>query len=184
MQGFTLIELVIVVLVLGILAGLAQPMLSKSVTDARLRAAASEVATALEYARATAINSGRACRVEFDVNAETVVVSQVVHDAIDELNDSGEDELDEWDVDDSGIWSYSTMDNPLHPGTPYVIDFDAKPVFGGVDIVSALFGASNVLVDFDALGAASEDGLIVIGFGGRTANISVDDASGRVTTSL
>ena len=179
MRGFTLLELLIVVVVLGILAGLAFPVLAKSVTDARLRGAVSEVATALRYAKASAMNTGRRCRVVFDVAGETLEVSQVVHENIDELKDTNESELDEWDVDDVDLWIWVQMDNPMHPGVPYEVDFGAAEAFGGVDIVSATFGTGTT-VEFDARGTASDDGTVVIGFGGRQASIQVDDESGRI----
>ena len=182
MRGFTLLELLIVVLVLGILAGLAFPVMAKSVTDARLRGAVSEVATALRYARASAMNTGRTCRVVFAVGAakETLEVSQVVHGKIDKLKDTNLSELNESDVDDVDLWNWVQMDNPMHPGTPYTIDFRAAEAFGGVDIVSATFGTGTT-VEFNARGTASDDGTIVIAFGGRQASIQVDDESGRIS---
>ncbi len=183
MHGFTLLELLIVMLVLGILAGLAFPVLAKSVTDARLRGAVSEVATALRYAKASAMSTGRTCRVVFAVGAskETAEVSQVVHGKIDKLKDTGLSEMDDGEVDDAALlWNWEQMDNPIHPGAPYTIDFLAAEAFGGVDIVSATFGAGTT-VEFDARGAASDDGTVVIGFGGRQASIQVDDESGRIS---
>lgn len=180
MRGFTLLELLIVVLVLGILAGLAFPVMAKSVTDARLRGAVSEVATALRYAKASAMNTGRTCRVVFDVAGETLEVSQVVHEKIDKLKDTNLSEIDDGEVDDPGLWAWEQMDNPMHPGVPYEIDFRAAEAFGGVDIVSATFGTGTT-VEFDARGAASDEGTVVIGFGGRQASIQVDDESGRIS---
>ena len=112
MRGFTLLELLIVVLVLGILAGLAFPVLVTSVTDARLRGAVSEVATALRYAKASAMNTGRRCRVVFDVVDETLEVSQVVHENIDELKAKNQSELDELEVDDVDVWIWVPFGNP------------------------------------------------------------------------
>lgn len=56
--GFTLIEMVIVVAVIGILAGLGSPLLGNFFQDLRLKAAARDTADAFHLARVEAIRTG------------------------------------------------------------------------------------------------------------------------------
>jgi len=182
MRGFTLLELLIIVLIIGVLAGLAQPVLTRSVTHVFLEGATSEVATALRYARATAINTGRSTRVVFDAANETVEVSQVVHANMTDLLDTGQSELDEVDVDDPSVWSYIVMDHPMMAGEPYSLDFGATEEYGGLDIVSAVFGAGEA-VDFDSSGFASEDGVVTIDFAGVQSGIKVYSDTGTILVS-
>lgn len=55
-RGFTLVELLIVLVIGGLMLSVVPPLFSKGVTGVELRAAAREVAAALRYARSRAIN--------------------------------------------------------------------------------------------------------------------------------
>lgn len=57
--ALSLIELTIVILILGILAAVASPKLADSVRGSRLRAAANQIASHVDYIRRVAINEGR-----------------------------------------------------------------------------------------------------------------------------
>jgi type II secretion system protein H len=65
--AFTLIEMVIVLLVIGILAAVAAPKLSNSIRQQSVNAAAKKIAADLELARRTAKSSGASIAVQFDV---------------------------------------------------------------------------------------------------------------------
>ena len=58
-HALSLIELTIVILILGILAAVATPRLADSVRGSRLRAAANQIASHVDYIRRVAINEGR-----------------------------------------------------------------------------------------------------------------------------
>jgi general secretion pathway protein H len=70
-RGFTMIELVAVILVIGLVAALAPPMFSSGVTAAEHRAATRQVAQVLRYARTEAVAKRMDVGVEFDLEART-----------------------------------------------------------------------------------------------------------------
>ena len=61
--GFTMVEVMIVVLILSVLAVAGIPALNSSLDHARLSSAAEEAVNALQYAQLTAMTSGRPTRV-------------------------------------------------------------------------------------------------------------------------
>jgi len=75
--GYTLVELLIVVLMLGIMVMAAAPGLNSGLNDARLSGAAEEVVTALEFAQMTAATSGSRTRVTIDAAMDTIIVERL-----------------------------------------------------------------------------------------------------------
>jgi general secretion pathway protein H len=67
-SGFTLMELIVVLAILGALAALVTPSFSRTVASARLRSAASDVRTALARGRALAVAAARERAVTFDLS--------------------------------------------------------------------------------------------------------------------
>ncbi len=63
--GFTIIELLIVIFIFMILAGLVAPVFGRGIRQARMNTAAAQVATALRRARSLAINNGSMYGVRF-----------------------------------------------------------------------------------------------------------------------
>ncbi len=66
-RAFTLIEMVVVVMVMGILAGIAAPKYSEMLSTARLDTASKRVAADLRFARAEALRTSRPQTIEFDI---------------------------------------------------------------------------------------------------------------------
>lgn len=66
--GFTLVELIVVLAILGALAALAVPSFSRTIASARLRAGATEVRATLARARALAVLGGQVRSVVFDLD--------------------------------------------------------------------------------------------------------------------
>ena len=73
-QGFTLVELVVVVAVTGIVATAAVPSLSGLVDTQRISGVASELASDLQYARAQAVQRNQGVRVSFNADAGCYVI--------------------------------------------------------------------------------------------------------------
>ncbi len=72
--GFTLIEIVIVMLLMGIIVSISLPAITTTLKDTRLRGAADEVVIALEYAQLTAMTSGLKTRVAVSPTFDTIYV--------------------------------------------------------------------------------------------------------------
>lgn len=168
-----MIEIVIIVLITGIIAAAALPLMNSALSENKLQAAASEINAALEFAQFSAMTSGMPCRVTIDDAAETVLVEQIEYTA----NFLGsETQLAEADVEGN---AYVAMTHPLRPGKTYSFDVGAAQ---RVDIVSAAFGAGNVVV-FDELGAPSEGGGFTLNFGDFQGSWTVDALTGKIEQS-
>ncbi len=63
-RGFTLIELIIVLLIVAVLAAVGVPMLSEFVADQRVRTTASDIVGEIAFARAKAIEQSRRVYIE------------------------------------------------------------------------------------------------------------------------
>ncbi len=123
-RGFTLLELLVVVTVLGVVAMVVIPRVASHGDGQKLTLAAAELANALRFARSEALRTGAECRVEIDPAVETFRV-----------------------VDAGG----TTLFHPVSK-QPFVTDLGALPMAGGVDIVSVGGSAGLVRVNFCARG--------------------------------
>lgn len=91
-HGFTLIEMMAVVLIFGLLAGLLAPRVN-AITGRRLRGEAEDLAAQLELARQRAIVTGVPHRVLIDVESAGYRVEWLVSEASEEAADEGELDL-------------------------------------------------------------------------------------------
>lgn len=174
--GFSLLELMIVVLILGLVATIALPSLKSGVDQSRLAAATQEIVTALEYARLFALTTGAQSRVTIDHTSDTVRVQRFKNTA----NFLGsETELPKASVEGG---SFVAMAHPFSRGTDYTTVFSNEERFEGVDIASFVSGASN-FITFGVLGAPSAEATTTLSLGTRQVTITVNGATGTVTTS-
>jgi len=155
-RGFTLVEAVIVVLILGIVATVAVPGMNDFFTDEKINAAADSVVTAVYYARNMSISTGVNHRVSFDTTSDSFSVEKY----------TGGEPPDE---------TFATVENPLTK-RDYVVTFDETANADGMDLDSAVFGADS-FVRFDNLGAPVQTGHVVILYGGRQRTMSVTATS-------
>ena len=160
-RGFTFVEVVIVVLILGIMTTLALPAMNDFLRDETINAATDAVGTAVYYARTTAITTGVNHRVSFDTATDSFQVERY----------TGGTPPDE---------TFEIVQNPVTK-RDYAMSFDDGPVGQGVDLTFAAFG-SDAYVIFDNLGAPVTTGGVVLEYGGKGRKIGVTATSCEISS--
>ena len=77
-KGFSLIEVIVVLLITSLAIALVAPSLSRFSSTVELKAAAKKVSTILRYYRSEAINQGKVYQIFFDSDLNEVSVQPVV----------------------------------------------------------------------------------------------------------
>jgi type II secretion system protein H len=72
--GFTLVELLVVLVIMVVMSGVVTVAMGPSLRDARMRSACRMVVSSLNYARSYAATSGKPARVIFDNKGQSVAV--------------------------------------------------------------------------------------------------------------
>jgi len=175
-KGFTFIEIVIVLLVMGIMATMALPSLQSGLETSKLSAAAGEIAAALEYAQLAAMTTGQQVRITVDAGADSLLVERFT---ITGNIMAGAAQLPQADIETGG---FTNMAHPTRRGEDYRIVFADEDRLNGVDIAAAVFGGGGSIT-FDPVGTPSDGGTVTLSLGGGTATVTVDSLTGRVTTS-
>lgn len=153
--GYTMVEVMLVLLILGIVSSVAVPTIKSSLDEMKIDGAAREVVSALSYAQSLAIQEGVTHGVKFNKPLEKFHCYKISPGA--------------------GII------NPLEK-KPYVIDFTVDRHFQGVEIVSAAFVPGNKdWIEFNALGESSGTGSVVIGYSGSQRTINVTGLLGALS---
>ena len=76
-KGFSLVEVIVVLLIIGLTTALVTPSLSRFSSTVELKAAAKKVSAILRYYRSEAINQGKVYQVFFDSDLNEVRVQPV-----------------------------------------------------------------------------------------------------------
>lgn len=154
-DGFTLVEVMVVVVILGFIAMLAVSNFSSSLNEKKVSGAADEIADALRHARSEAMKSGRNFRV--DINTDTELIEIV-------------------DVDEAAVIRHPVSRQP------YRIDLTTAALLKGVDIEAVNSATGLTPVIFDKYGRTSSDATIDLSSGGQAKHVHVDAVTGRVST--
>ena len=175
-DGFTLVETLIIMFILGIVVTLAIPTLQSGVAESKLAGASGEITVALEYAQLVAMTSGNQTRVTIDAANNTILVEryEISGDIMGTATEIAENDID------SG--AFATVPHPASRGKDYNIIFADEDRFDGVNIVSATFGGGQT-VTFDAMGVPSNGGTVTLSLGSEQVILTVDALSGKVTSS-
>ena len=174
--GFTLVEALVIIFILGIVTALAIPTLQSGLAESKLAGASGEITVALEYAQLVAMTSGSQTRVTIDAANDTILVERFT---ISGDITGGAAEIAENDIE-SG--AFATVAHPASRGKDYNIIFADEDRFDGVDIASATFGGGQT-VTFDAMGVPSNGGTVTLSLGSNQVSVTVDALSGKVTSS-
>ena len=167
-KGFSLLDLLIVIMILGILGVFLAPQLHSTLNEARLNEATGELVSGLHYAQSLAVTHQRPFGLAANVaeNWFRVFDHQYRTDA--SPHHSGTPPVD----------GYGVVLNPLDKKW-YTLDFDTTHQYEGVSIDSA--PASGGMISFYADGHSSAaDSVFVLVFGGEQRTITVDGTTGRI----
>lgn len=173
--GFTFMEILIVLLLMGIVLMIGWPALNTAMGDFRLSAAAEEAVIALEFAQLTA-TSGQKTQVTIDSTDDKIEVKK--YKANVDLFD-GSSQYSAAGVE-GGSFIYAG--NPMNKGTDYMITLADENRFRGVIITASDFGAGNE-VTFNSIGTPSKGGTVTLALGNRQMVVTLDALSGQITVS-
>lgn len=171
MDGFTLFELLIVLLITAILTMLGWPALNAFMGDYRLGAAAEEIVNALEFAQLTAV-AGQQTEVTISATTKKIDVKQFKPTA--NLLD-GSASYTAADVEGG---SFAYLENPMNKGTDYTITLPNESRFSGVDIFASAFDSP---VTFDSTGTPSKGGTVTLTLSDRQKVVTLNAVTGRMS---
>ena len=168
-NGFTLMECMIAVLILGIVAMAGIPQFNGMIRDARLNEAAAELVSGLQYARSLAVEHRRPFGLKADSSGNWFAVfdGRYRNDPNAHLNDV------------PPVEDYGVVFHPLSK-TPYTKDLDT--IYDGVQISSTAPAGGEIRFYPD--GHSSETAShFVIQLGDEQRTISVDGTTGQISAS-
>jgi type II secretion system protein H len=166
-KGFSLLDLLIVLMILGIMGILVAPQLQSMMTEARLNEAAREMVSGLQYARNLAVTHQRPFGFLADVGGNWFRVFDYQY----------RDDTNPHHDATPPVDSYGVVLNPVDKSW-YSVDFDAAQTYEGVRIDSAPTGG---MISFYPDGHSSlADSVFVMSFGEDTRTITVDGTTGKI----
>jgi type IV fimbrial biogenesis protein FimU len=150
--GFTMVELMVVLLILGIVSAVAVPSIKSSLDEMKLDAAAREAVSAIYYAQSISIKEGESYGVKFNKTIQAIICFKPPGNA-----------------------------PILHPidKKPYIVDFIGVGHLQGLEIVSSTFVGNKV--NFNYLGEPSESGSAILAYGGIQKTINIALPLGKVS---
>jgi len=166
-RGFSLLDLLIVLMILGIMGVILAPQLYSMMTEARLNEAAREMVSGLQYAQSLAVIHQRPFGLKADVDGNWFRVFDYQH------RDDSNPHHDETPAVDA----YGVVINPLDKNW-YLVDLDTTHTYEGVNINAA---PTDGMISFYPDGhSSSDDSFFVLTYGGDTKTITVDGTTGKI----
>lgn len=168
-RGFTLLDLLIVIMILGIVGTIAIPQFQSLTAEAKLNAAAGEMVAGLQYAASLAIRHRRPFGLKADVSGNWFKIydTDPYPDSIPPARPDNDPPVDQ----------AGTVLDP-HDKTWYEKDFDTWTSYSGVKITS-LPAAGEVRFYPDGH-TATTDSVIVVSYAGNQRTITISGFSGRI----
>lgn len=166
-HGFTLMECVIIVLILGIVAMAGIPEFKGMISEARLNEAAAELVSGLYYTRSLAVEHQRPFGLRADLSGNWFAV----------FDGRYHNDPDAHPADVPPVGANGVVFHPLSKAL-YTEDLDA--IYAGVQIATVPAGGE---IRFYPDGHSSEAAsLFVIQLGDKQRMISVDGTTGKINT--
>jgi len=164
--GFTLVDTMLVVVILGILGMIVVPQFNSMLFEAKLNGATAELVSGLEYARALAVKYQRPFGLEADAGENRFKLFD---------NQYKTDPSPHHD-DDPPVDAYGVVLNPLDK-TWYIKDLDTMETYKGVSISG---GEICFYPDGHCSDPAGPDNTFVVSLSGDQKTITVAGATGRI----
>lgn len=152
-KGFTLIEMVSTVVIIGVLAALAVPLFSKTMEKLKLNAATRDVVSDIRWARSKAIASRTQVGINFNLSSKTYTVFM--------------------DTDNPSLFEYSAADDSI------LKTYN----FSGLGTMSTTFADSTVIFKPDGSATTSGQFSCQSYGGTHTRTVDVLASTGRVKVS-
>jgi len=168
-SGFTLIDMILVVMIIGIVGMIAIPQFHSMITEAKLNAAAGELVAALEYARSLAVEYQKPFGLAVTANRIRV------YDDGRKTNPAPDHEAL------PPVDAFGVVLNPADKKW-YIKDFDTMTDYEGVAIDSAPAGGEiRFFPDGHCSDPAGPGNTFVVSYGGYQKTITVNGTTGWVS---
>lgn len=192
-SGFTLIELVMVIVLAGIIAAVVAPMILRGPSTLTVSAVASRIADDIRYARSLALRRSNLDtpavtnpEFRYRVRFNTAVADCPGPDNYSIVNDA--DNNGTWGENPNGSGTVESARNPADGSEYFCVRLDTGD-FAGITASASFGGSTPGVVDFDTLGVPYDSdgarlasaGTVTVSGAGGTAAVTVAPNTGRVT---